>query len=128
MVDVKNIKCRIEGCVKVLSFGIAGTKTAECSMQHAPDGMVDACSRKCRTGGCGKYPSFAVKNTRTAEYCAQYARLQCGVEAYREREIVPHHFRKEAVGNVIPSGAKHKTVHLPLKTSPPSGVGRDCRK
>ncbi|CAM9417554.1 unnamed protein product [Ascophyllum nodosum] len=91
--------------------------------------MVDACSRKCRTGGCDMYPSFAVTNARTAEYCAQHARLQCGVEGYMERKFDPHHFGKEAIGNVIPSGAKHKTVHPPpTKTNPPSGVGRDYRK
>ncbi|CAN0472959.1 unnamed protein product, partial [Ascophyllum nodosum] len=67
--------------------------------------------------------------TKTAEYCAQHARIQLGVEGYREREIGPHHSGKETISNVIPSGAKHLTVLLPpTKTSHPSGVSRDSRK
>ncbi|CAM9417625.1 unnamed protein product, partial [Ascophyllum nodosum] len=120
MIDVKSgNQCRIEGCGKVLSVGVGGTKTAECCLQHAPDGMVDACSRKCRTGGCDMYPSFAVTNTRTTEYCAQHARLECGVEGYIGRKFDPHHFGKEAIGNIIPSSVKHKTVNPPpTKTNP----------
>ena len=90
IVDVKSIKqSRIEGCGKILSFGVVGTKPAKYCSQHAPDGMVDACSRECRTGGCGKYPSFAVTHTRTAEYCAHHARLQCGVE-HTGKAILSH--------------------------------------
>ena len=49
MVAVKNRKCRTEGCGKIPSFGVAGTKTKEYCSQHAPDGMVDVKSKKCRT-------------------------------------------------------------------------------
>ena len=60
--------------------------------QHAPDEMVDIKSIKCRTQGCGKGPSFGVVSTTTAEYCAQHAKLQFGVEKYRDREVGPLHF------------------------------------
>ena len=58
-------RCRTEGCGKIPSFGVAGTKTVEYCLQHATDGMVDVKSRKCRTEGCGKRPSFGVAGTKT---------------------------------------------------------------
>ena len=129
MVNVKSRKCRTQGCVKAPSFGVAGTKTAEYCAQHAPDEMVDIKSRKFGTQGCGKGPSFGVAGTTTTEYYAQRARLQFRVEKYRDREVGPHHVWKESIGNSIPSGAKHTTVHpLPTKTSQPSGVIPDSHK
>ena len=129
MVNVKRRKCKTQGCVKAPSFAVAGTKTVEYCAQHAPDEMVDIKSKKCRTQGCGKGPSFGMAGTTTAEYCAQRARLQFGVEKNRDREVGPHHFWKETIGNAIPSGAKHTTVHpLPTKTSQTSGVSPDSHK
>ena len=129
MVNVKSRKCRTQGCVKAPSFGLAGTKTAEYCAQHAPDEIADIKSRKCRTQGCGKGPSFGVAGTTTAEYCAQHAELQFRVEKHRDREVGPLHFWKETIGNAIPSGAKHTTVHPPpTKTSQPSGVSPDSHK
>ena len=91
--------------------------------------MVDVKSRNCRTQGCGKGPSFGAAGTTTAEYCAQRAKPQFGVETYRDGEVGPLHFWKETIGNAIPSGAKHTTVHPPpTKTSQPSGVSPDCHK
>ncbi|CAM9912695.1 unnamed protein product, partial [Ascophyllum nodosum] len=60
MVNVKNRKCRTEGCGMQPSFGLGGTKTAEYCAQHALDGMVNVCNMKCRTGGCGKTLNFGV--------------------------------------------------------------------
>ena len=63
MVDVKNRKCRTEGCGKLPSFGVAGTKkTREYCTQHAVEGMVH--NKKCRTEGCGKRPSFGFAGTK----------------------------------------------------------------
>ena len=90
--------------------------------------MVDVRSRKCRAGGCGKRPSFRVANAKTAEYCVQHARLQHGVEGYREREVGPHHSGKETIRDVIPSCATHTTINSPPKTSQPSGACWDSRK
>ena len=91
--------------------------------------MVDIKSRKCRTQGCEKGPLFGVAGTATAEYCAQRARLQFGVEKYRDREVGSHHFWKESIGNATLSGAKHSTVHPPpTNTSQPSGVSPDSHK
>ena len=91
--------------------------------------MINVDRRKSRTEGCGKGRSFGVAGTKTTEYCTQHARLQCGVEGFREREVGPHHSGKETIGTVIPSGAKHITVHHPpTETSHPSDVGRDSRK
>ena len=73
MVDVCSRKCRTEGCGKVPSFGVAGTKAAEYCAQHALEGMVDVKNRKSRTEGCGKIPSFGVAGTKMEEYCAQHA-------------------------------------------------------
>ena len=70
-------------------------------------------ARRCRTEHRGKQSSFGVANARTVEYCSQHARLQCGVEGFREREVGPHHSGKETIGNVIPSGVTHTTVHPP---------------
>ena len=129
MVDVYNRKCRTEGCGKIPSFGVAGTKTTKYCARHAPDWMVNVKSRKCKTEGCGKKPSFGVAATQTAEYCALHARIQCAVEGYREREVGPHHSGKETTGNVVPSGTKHITVHLPpTKTSYPWDFSRDSPK
>ena len=129
MVNVCSRKCRTEGCGKQPSFGVAGTKTTEYCAQHAPDGMVDVRSRKSRPDGCDRRPSCGVGNTRTAEYCAQHAPDREVVEKYRDREVGPHHAWKETIGNVIPSGAKHTTLHPPpTKTSQPSGVSRDSHK
>ena len=49
MVDVKNIKCRTEGCGKLAYFGVTGTIMKEYCAQHAPEGMADVKNRKCRT-------------------------------------------------------------------------------
>ena len=46
MADVKNRKCRIEGCGKRASFGVAGTKTMEYCARHALEGMVNVKNRK----------------------------------------------------------------------------------
>ena len=143
-VDVKNRKCRTEGCRKRAAFGKADTTTAEYCAQHAQGAMVDVKNRKCRTEscgkkktaeccaqhalngmvavkrkdwgtrGCGKKPSLNVTNSRTVEYCAQHARLQCDVEGFREREVGPHYSGKKTIDNVIPSGAKTTTVHRAL--------------
>ena len=129
MVNVKSRKCRAERCGKIPSFGVTGTKTAEYCAQHAKGGMVNVYNIKYRTESYDKKPSFGVPNIRTAEYCAQHARLQCGVEGFREREVGPHQSGKKTIGNDIPSGAKHTTVHLPpTKTSPSLGVSRGSRK
>ena len=129
MVNVKSRKCRTQGYVKAPLFGMAGTKTVEYCAQHAPDEMVDIKSRKFGTQGCGKGPSFGVAGTTMTEYCAQRARLQFGVEQYRDREVGPLHFWKKSIGNAIPSGAKHTTIHPPpTKTSQPSGVIPDSHK
>ena len=90
--------------------------------------MINVRSRKCRTEDCGKRPSFRVTKVKTAEYCAQHARLQYGVEGYREKEVGPHHSGKETIGDVIPSCARHTTIHSTPKTSQPSGVCWDSRK
>ena len=125
IVEVKSRNCRTEGCGKRPFFGVTGTKTVEYCAQHASD----VCSEKCKTRGSGKKLSLGVANTKTTDYCAQHARLQCDVEGYREREVGPHHSVKETIGNVIPVGAKHTTVHpTPTKPSQPSGVIRDSRK
>ena len=129
IVDVKIRMCRSKSCGKIPSFGVARTKTAEYCSQHAHSGMGYVRSRKCRTERCGKQLSFGVANSRTVEYCSQHARLQCGVEAFREREVGPHHSGKETIGNFIPSGAEHTTVHPPpTQTYLPLGVNRDSRK
>ena len=73
MLDVCSRKCRTEGCGKLPSFGVAGTKTGEFCAQHALGGMIDVKNRKCRTEGCGKLPSFGVEGIKTWEYCAQHA-------------------------------------------------------
>ena len=73
MVDVKNRKCRTDGCGKGPLFGVAGTKTLQYCAQYAPDGIVNTDSRKCKTGGWGKGPSYGVAGTKTTEYCAQHA-------------------------------------------------------
>ncbi|CAM9155783.1 unnamed protein product [Ascophyllum nodosum] len=125
MVDVYRNKCRTESCGKQASFVVAGTKTAEYFAQNAPDEMVDACSRKCTTGGCSKKPSLGVANTTMVEYCSQHTKLNGGVEGYREREVGPHNSGKKSAGNVIPNGAKHKTINPPpTKTNPPSDGSR----
>ena len=152
MVDVRSKRCKNGSCGKFSTFGVSGTKTKEYCAQHALDGMVsinsrnyrtdvygkrplfaqpapDVYIRKCTTGDCDQKPSFGVAGTKTAEYCAQHARIQRGVEGYREREFGPRHSGKETIGNVIPSGAKGTTVHPPPnKKSHPSGVSRDSCK
>ena len=73
MVDIMSRKCRTESCGKMPSFGVAGTKTAEYCVQHAPDGMIDVMIRQCRVEGCGKYPSSGVASAETVKYCTQHA-------------------------------------------------------
>ena len=117
----------VEYCGKRPSYGVVGTKTAEYCAQHAPDGMVNVKGRKCRTEGCGKKPLFGVAKTRTAECYAQHARLKCGVEGYKEGEVDLHNSGKETIGNILPNGPKHQTVH-PQATSPPSEGSQGSRK
>ena len=52
------------------TIGVAGTKTAEYCVQHAPGGMVNVKNIMCKTERCGKQPSFGVAGTKTGEYCA----------------------------------------------------------
>ncbi|CAN0408157.1 unnamed protein product, partial [Ascophyllum nodosum] len=51
MVNFRSSKCRIEGCGKRSSFGVACTKIAEYCAQHARGEMVNVRSRKCNTKG-----------------------------------------------------------------------------
>ena len=70
MVDVCSKKCRTEGCGKLASFGVLGTKMVEyCAAQHAPEGMVDVKNKKCRTEGCGKLPSFRCRYKNGGVLC-----------------------------------------------------------
>ena len=64
MVNVKKRKCGTEGCGKIPSFGVAGTKTTKYCAQHARDGMVNVKNRMCKTKGCGKIPAFGVAGTK----------------------------------------------------------------
>ena len=107
--------CRYENC------GVL------CSARTGRDGMVDVKGRKCRTEGCGRKTSFGVGKARTAKYRAHHARLKCGVEGYKEGEVDPHNFGKETIGNILPNGPKHQTVH-PHATSPPSEGSQGSRK
>ena len=52
------------------TIGVAGTKTAEYCVQHAPGEMVNVKNRMCKTERCGKQPSFGVAGTKTGEYCS----------------------------------------------------------
>ena len=129
MDNVGSRKCRTESCGNKPSFGVAGTNTLEYCAQHALHGMVDVKRKNWRARGCGKEPSFEVANARTVEYCAKHARLRCGFEGYRKREVGPQHYGNKIIGNVIPSGVKHMTVHPPTtKTSQPPGVCWSSRK
>ena len=74
MIGIYSRKCKIEGCSKRPSFGVAGTRMVEYCAQHAQDGMVDVCNRKCRIESCGKHLSFGVTGTRAAEYFAHHAK------------------------------------------------------
>ena len=65
--------CRTEGCGKIPSFGVTGTKSAEYYKQHALDGMVNVPGKMCGTEGCGKFAAFGMEGTKTAEYCIQHA-------------------------------------------------------
>ena len=67
MVNVHSRSCRTEGCGKVPSFGVAGTRTVEYCAQHAREGMVDFKSKKCRTPSCGKVPYFGVAGTKNCD-------------------------------------------------------------
>ena len=73
MVNVKSKTCRTEGCGKIPSFGVTGTKTAEYCAQHALERMIDVRNRKCRTEGCDKRASFGIAGSKYVEYCAQHA-------------------------------------------------------
>ena len=73
MVNVCSRKCRTEGCGKIPSFEVAGTKTTKYCARHALDGMVNVRSKKSRTEGCGKRSLFRVPGTKTVEYYAQHA-------------------------------------------------------
>ena len=63
-----------------------------------------------------------------ADYCAQHTRLNYGVEGYREREVDHHHSGKETIGNILPNGTKHQTVHSSATTNSPSGGSQGSRK
>ena len=65
MADVKNRKCRIDGCGKGPLYGVAGTKPLEYCAQHASDGILNVDSRKWRTESYGHGPSYGVKGTKT---------------------------------------------------------------
>ena len=112
MVNVKEKKCRNEGCGKIAAFGVAGTKTAEYCKQHAPDGMVNNKRRMCGTEACGKFAGFGVAGTKTREYCKQHA--AGGVVNVKEKKC-----RNESCGKIAAFGvagtktAEYCTQHAP---------------
>ena len=87
MVDVRSRKCRIEGCDKQSSLGVAGTKTMEYCAQHAPGGMVNVT----------KNGTFA------------------NAEEYMRRKVDPHHSEEEVVVNICPSGTMQALLRTVAK-------------
>ena len=73
MKDIKNKTCRYENCCKILSSGIARTKTSEYCAPHSPDEMVDMKGRKCVANDCGMLQSLGVTDTKTVDYCAPHS-------------------------------------------------------
>ncbi|CAN0100869.1 unnamed protein product [Ascophyllum nodosum] len=112
MVRVWGRKCRNEGCGKCPVFGMAGTKTAEYCVQHAPGGMVNVWDRKCKSEGCGKQPSFGVAGTKTVEYCAQHA--SAGMVNVRNRKSRTEGFGKRpSLGVAGTKTAEYGSQHAP---------------
>ena len=66
--NVFKTNCKIEGCRKRPSFGVAGTTKREYCAQHAKDGVINVNIRPCRTEGCRNQLSFGVVGTKTREY------------------------------------------------------------
>lgn len=52
MIDLTNNKCAHQGCTKVPSFGVAGSKKGELCSGHAQQGMSSTYMRK-RARNCG---------------------------------------------------------------------------
>ena len=120
--------CELQGCGKIPSFGVAGTKMAEYCTQHAPNGMVNVMKKMCRFQGCGKIRAFGVAGTQMVEFCVKHAPYRM-VNVYRRRVINPNNSGKKAIGDSSPSGSKHKTANSPpAQANPLSGGSRGSRK
>ena len=117
MVDVKNKKCRTEGCGTLPSFGVTGTKTMEYCAHHAPEGMVNVKSRKCKTEGFGKLPYFGVAGTEIGEYCAQHA-PEGMVDAKSKKCRTQRCSKKTSFGVADARTAEYRAQH----TKPQCGV------
>ncbi|CAN0079858.1 unnamed protein product [Ascophyllum nodosum] len=53
MINVKTRKCKTEGCGKIPSFAVAGTRTGEYCAHHSKNGMVDVRTKKRRNENGG---------------------------------------------------------------------------
>ena len=77
MVNVVNRLCdHPDGCTKLPSYGLLGSKTATRCSTHKEPGMVNVVSRRCdHPDGCTKLPSFALPGNKTATRCAAHKEL-----------------------------------------------------
>ncbi|CAM9266742.1 unnamed protein product [Ectocarpus sp. 12 AP-2014] len=75
MIDMKkNARCGHEGCGKVASFGVAGSKKREFCAPHAPRSVVDLVNdTRCGHTGCPKHPSYGVEGSKNTQFCSAHA-------------------------------------------------------
>ena len=57
MIDLKCVRCDIDGCDIRPSYGYVGQKATRCKM-HIESGMVNVKCKKCSFDGCQKQPAY----------------------------------------------------------------------
>lgn len=68
VVDVPLKRCAQQGCRKLASMGVEGSKMVVYFREHAEDEMVDICGKRCAQEGRSKRPNFGVEGSMRAMY------------------------------------------------------------
>lgn len=72
MIDVKNVKCVYQSCIKQPHFGNKGEKAKYCK-EHALPGMIDVIHKLCLATNCKTRPTFNYKGVKPGIYCKTHA-------------------------------------------------------
>jgi hypothetical protein len=70
MINIKDDKCKADGCTTTASFGLEGNKKEYCS-RHKSENMVSH-TKKCEQPNCEITPSFNFKGEKVPRFCSAH--------------------------------------------------------
>jgi hypothetical protein len=75
MTNIKNKKCKENGCKKQPNYNFKGEKTALFCSDHKQIGMVDVKSKTCEFKDCKKHPNFNFQGEKIGRFCLDHKEL-----------------------------------------------------